>query len=179
MAGSFHPQSSENTLKHALTQRGITGLCVSVLRHGNLVLFPRNLFGCLNTHDQARSLKNRKVKMERKCTLTPAPELHAGIRGGGKRWFPSEGLTHSATPWLKPSRKQTFLKATYKQVTRFKWIKVSSSERDEHTTSLFLMKTEEHSSFQALTSHVLRAENRKESGNFPFLFNPSAQKYLF
>lgn len=169
MAGSFHPQSSENTLKHALTQRGITGLCVSVPRHGNLVLFPRNLFGCLNIHDQARSLKNRKVKMERKCTLTLAPELHAGIRGGGKRWFPSEGLTHSATPWLKPSRKQTFLKATYKQVTSFKWIKVFLLRK--RWTHRFAIPYENRRTLQLSSTDKSRPTCRKQERRWQFSFS--------
>lgn len=34
--------------------------------------------------------------MQRKYTLVPTQELHAGIGGGGKHWFSSEGLTHLA-----------------------------------------------------------------------------------
>lgn len=99
MADPFTHQSLEMIGKHILTRRRATGLPVRILRRSNPVLFPHNFFGCLNTHDQAHSLKNRKVKMQRKYMLVPVQELHAGIRGGGggKHWFSSEGSTHSAT----------------------------------------------------------------------------------
>lgn len=97
MTGPFIHHSLENIGKRALTRWRVTGLLIGIPRHSNLVLFPRNIFGCLSTHDQAQSLKNRKVKMQRKYTLVAVQELHAGIRGGGKHWFSSEGLTHPTT----------------------------------------------------------------------------------
>lgn len=96
MGGSFHLAQPPGH-REGLTQRSATGLPVRVLRSSHLALLPHNFFGCLNAHDQADSLNNRKVKMQRKYTLVPTQELHAGIQGGGKRWFSSEGLTHSAT----------------------------------------------------------------------------------
>lgn len=108
MPGSFNlPQPSEH--REALTQRSVTGLPVSMPRSSNLGLFPHNFFGCLKAHDQAQFLNNRKVKMERKYTLVPTQELHAGIQGGGKRWFSSEGLTHSATQGLTGTSQETNL----------------------------------------------------------------------
>lgn len=82
MADPFIHHSLEIIRKHVLTQGRAAGLSVGILRRSNLVLFPHNFSGCLNTHDQAHSLKNRKVKMQRKYTLVPVQELHAGIRRG-------------------------------------------------------------------------------------------------
>lgn len=107
--------------------------------------------------------------MERKCTLTLAPELHAGIRGGGKRWFPSEGLTHSATPWLKPSRKQTFLKATYKQVTSFKWIKVFLLRK--RWTHRFAIPYENRRTLQLSSTDKSRPTCRKQERRWQFSFS--------